>query len=349
MFEKQLTKTQKGLMFERMSMLISNGMSPQEVFIGLGDEFSIVKPKFDFCVNKVKNGESIVNSMNMVNLLSPSEFETLRAGETAGRLPQTLDSLAEFTETVQAQITVAKKAILPNVGYIIAAISVLYGMMLTVIPSIGQNIPASKKANFSVFKFSEIVINFHNNYAMYVGGALVLIIIMLIKKFSTYEGKDQILNFLLTVPVVKEGLLTFNLAMWSRQTSMMIQSGVSFSDVVKMTASSLPKQIRIGITTILKDVTTSGWQHALNKKHWPIDDPRRKWPPEVFGALSSGGDTGNLDKTLYRLSKGLEKSAARLINKSTSLISSITFALAASAIAYVMISVLTATLSGISK
>jgi type II secretory pathway component PulF len=348
-FEKRLTRHEKGLMFERMAMLISNGMSPQEVFRSLADEFKAASAKLEFCIGRVKNGESIVTAMNQVNLLSTSEYATLKAGETSGRLPQTLESLAEFTEIVENQISSAKKAIIPNIGYVIASIGVLYAMMLTIVPAIGGNVPANKRETFFVFKMSDAVIHFHNNYALYAAGLIAVLVIIAVQKASTQKGKDQITDMMLNTPIIKEGVMTFNLAMWARQTSMMIQSGVSFQDVISLTANTLPTQIRQGMNSILKDVSNIGWQNALNKKNWPENDKRRNWPPEVFGALRSGGDTGHLDVTLGKLSKSLEKTSGRLINKSTKTIGFITFIIAVLSVAFVLISVITATMSGISK
>lgn len=348
-FEKKLTRHQKGIMFERMSMLIANGMSPQEVFSSLADEFKVVQSKLEFCVGRVKGGESIVHSLNQVNLLTKSEYATLNAGETSGRLPQTLESLAEFTEMVENQVSSAKKAIIPNILYVIASIAVLYSMMLTIVPAIGGNIPAQKRETFFVFKMSDLIVFFHEHYSLYVLGAIVFLIGMVAQKMSTPEGKDQFLDWLLTIPFVKQGVLTFNLAMWAKQTSMMIQSGVSFNDVVTLTEGSLPNQIRIGMLSILKDVSDYGWQAASNKKSWPENDKRHEWPPEVFGALRSGGDTGNLDSTLGKLAKSLEKTSSRLINKSTKAISFITFIIAVLCVSFVLISVITATMSGIAK
>lgn len=348
-FEKKLTRQQKGLMFERMAMLISSGMSSQEVLSSLADEFKVAQAKFEYCIGRVRNGESLVQSMNQVNLLTKSEYATLNAGETSGRLPQTLEAMAEFTEMVENQVESAKKAIKPNIIYVLAAIFVLYFMMLTIIPSIGSNLPPQKRENFFAFKMSDAIVFFHENYAIYALAVILLVIVALVQKMSTQQGKDQFLDFLLKIPQIKQGILTFNLAMWAKQTAMMIQSGVSFNDVVALTAGTLPKQIRQGMMSVLKDVSEYGWQAASNKRNWPENDKRHEWPPEVFGALRSGGDTGNLDITLGKLAKSLEKTSVRLIAKFTKTISAITFAFAAMSVAFVMISVITATMSGIAK
>lgn len=348
-FDKQLTRHQKGILFERMSMLLANSMSSSEVFKALSEEFKIVSAKLDICAGKAKNGESIVSCMNQVHLLTPSEYATLSSGEAAGKLPETLESLSIFTEKIESQISSAKKAILPNVGYVILAATILYFMMLSIVPSIGANIDARKREKFFVFKLSDAVEHFHENYALIFIGVIVVLTFAIAKKLSTNEGKDQLTDFLLKLPSVSKGLLTFNLAMWARQSSMMLKSGVTFNDVIKMTSSSLPRTIRNGVNQILKDVSEFGWQKALNKKMWNENDSRREWPPEVFGALRSGGSTGNLDVSLEKLAVSLEKTSTRLINNTTKLFSFITFAIAASSVAFVIISVIMATMSGIAK
>lgn len=348
-FQKKLTREKKALMFERMGMLLSNSMSPAEVFTNLAEEFKVVAPQLTYCARKTKDGSSMIATMNEVKLLSRDELVTLSSGEKSGKLPETFESLASFGEIIDEQIKSVQKKVFPNLGYLFAAMAVLYGMMLFMVPNIAMNIKPEKQAKFAVFGLSEKVIYFHYNYAIYALVAVIALTILIANKLNTAQGKDAITNFLLKIPVIKDGILTFSLAMWAKQTSMMISAGVSFNDVIDLTANSLPLKIRLGMNNILKDVQASGWQSALNKKNWSDNDHRRTWPPEIFGALLSGGDTGTLEHTLNRLGISLEKSSRRIIERSTKILSTGTFMLAASSVAFVMISVITASMAGISK
>jgi type II secretory pathway component PulF len=349
MLIKTLSKRQKGLLFERIGMLLENGMSPPEIFSSLSDEFKKISDKLLVCLSKVNSGESIIESLNGVGLLTRSEYATLSAGEQSGKLPQTFASLTDYIESIDQQVSTAKKAILPNIGYVILSIAILYGMLISIIPSIAQNIKPVKRQQFFVFNLSDVTMHFHTNYAIYVLAAAVLLVLYITQKLNTQEGRDLLMDSMLKVPILKQGVLTFSLAMWARQTSMMMSAGVSFNDVLALTANTLPSAIRKGMNTILTDVSIQGWSFALNKKNWPEKDFRREWPPELFGALAAGGSTGNLEKTLGRLSISLERTSKRLIDISTKIVSLLAFFMAIGSVGFVMISVVTASLSGIAK
>ena len=345
----ELSLEEKSRLFERMSLMLDNSMSSTEVFEYCAEEFSNIERKLKICADLVIDGMSMVKAMNSVKLLSSTESTTLLGAEVAGDLPNALNSLAEYCETQARQIRQVIAKTVPNVAYLVLAFAVLYGLMLLVVPMFGQNLPAHKRAGMFVFKLSNFIQEFHEYFAMYALCGVLVGCVWLVRFLSSASGRKTILDILLVTPYVKKGVISFILGLWSKQAASMLKSGVSFNEVVDLTKDALPGKLSFGLSYTRDEVQRVGWSTALDKSSWHQLDIRRTWPPEIWGALKAGGDTGRLDLTLSNLSASLLRTSDRIISVSTETFSKVTFLIAAAAVGGVVVSVLFAMVAGISK
>lgn len=343
----------KAMLLERAGMLIENGMSLVEVADGLAVEFKPVRQALEKTKVRVRAGDSFVQCLGDYKVISRPEMTLLIASEMAGRLPEGLAELTKFIEFVEDQKSLLRKSVVPNLLKIVAALSVLYLILVTTVPTMAQRVSQKDQDGMLVFVMSKHLTYFQENYGMSALAGVGVLLVSLISYLSKQEFRAQFANWavrmMLKTPGVKKPILGFYLAIWARQGAMMVKSGISFKEFLQLTSTSFPVTIVKSLELMLVDVESHSWSKALNPKSWNAADPRHEWPLEFLGAMRAGGETGRLDEALGRLSNSLEKQSYRTLTKLAERIGFGTFIFAAGTVAFVVISILLSSLAGMNR
>ena len=236
------------------------------------------------------------------------------AGEEGGILDNVLNRLAVYIEKAEALKKKVKSALVYPSTIVGVAIIVVIVLMLFVIPifqkmfsSMGHTLPLP---TLIVIGISNLI----KKYILLLIVALVILIFMLKRYYSTERGKMAIDNFILKLPVFGMLLRKVAVARFSRTLSTLITSGVPILD---------------GLTITSKTAGSKPIEYAIMKARTSISEgetiaePLARseiFPPMVTQMIGVGESTGSLDSMLTKVADFYEEEVDVAVATLTSLL-----------------------------
>ena len=236
------------------------------------------------------------------------------AGEEGGILDNVLNRLAVYIEKAEALKKKVKSALVYPSTIVGVAIVVVIVLMLFVIPifqkmfaSMGHTLPLP---TLIVIGISNLI----KKYILLLIVALVILVFMLKRYYSTERGKMAIDNFILKLPVFGMLLRKVAVARFSRTLSTLITSGVPILD---------------GLTITSKTAGSKPIEYAIMKARTSISEgetiaePLARseiFPPMVTQMIGVGESTGSLDSMLTKVADFYEEEVDVAVATLTSLL-----------------------------
>jgi type IV pilus assembly protein PilC len=236
------------------------------------------------------------------------------AGEEGGILDNVLNRLAQYIEKAEALKKKVKSALVYPSTIVGVAILVVSVLMIFVIPvfekmfsSMGHTLPLP---TLIVIGISNIL----KRYILLLIVALVILIIMFKRYYSTDKGKMAVDSLILKLPVFGPLFRKVAVARFSRTLSTLITSGVPILD---------------GLTITSKTAGNRLIEHAIIKARTSISEGEtiaeplarsQAFPPMVTQMIGVGESTGSLDSMLSKIADFYEEEVDVAIATLTSLL-----------------------------
>jgi len=236
----------------------------------------------------------------------PRSFSTVyvamvRAGEAGGFLDVVLNQIADFRAREQDLKGRVKAAMVYPIILGVLAVGVLIFLLSFFIPrfagifqQFGENLPALTRA---IIAASHLV----RDYGLFVGGALVMAVILARRALATEGGRRKLEIVLLSTPMLGRVIAHFALVRFARMLGTLVGAGVPLIASLKVAREAIGNQTLADTVSRAIEQVQEGT--ALSRS---LSGSPRLFPPSVVEMVAVAEETGRLDKELLRLATAYE-------------------------------------------
>lgn len=264
---------------------------------------------------KIQKGQAFSSALKEHNDIFSSFYINMVAiGETSGKIDETLTRLADFKEK-ETEISgqVKSATVYPAFLLVVGSLSI-FVMIAFFIPrfanmfsSYGQILPLPTRI---VIKLSALLRSF-----WWVIAVIVAALWQLARNyFRSDEHKVTLDKFLLQLPLIKNLVQQFELARLSYALGLLLKSGVTMLESVKVAAQSVHNQY------LRKSL--AGFEEHIRKGHTLSDCLKgaKIFPTVLINTVAVGEESGELAEMLLKLAVLFENEGNRLVKTSVTLI-----------------------------
>ncbi|MAR06074.1 MAG: pilus assembly protein PilC [Cyanobium sp. NAT70] len=250
----------------------------------------------------------------------PKVFDQLsiamvEAGEAGGVLDESLKRLAKLLEDNAKLQNQIKGALGYPVAVLVIAILVFLGMTIFLIPTfagifadLGAELPAFTQL---LVDLSELL---RSVTALYAAGALLIMIWLFSRYYSTYKGRRSVDRIILKIPLFGELIMMTATAQFCRIFSSLTRAGVPILmslDISSQTAGN----------TIISDAILKSRNLVQEGVLLSTALIRQNVLPEMaLNMLSIGEETGEMDKMLSKVADFYEDEVGAMVKALTSML-----------------------------
>lgn len=263
----------------------------------------VFKKVIDQIGQQIKNGETFANSLsNHQNIFSPFYISVIKLGEESGNLQNSLKELAKQmakTSRLQAQI---KGALIYPAVILVSMMAIGVVMMTVIVPRI--------KVVFEQFELSLpwttrliiLVSELLSKYLLFTTLA-VLVAVSLIRWYLKRPTGQRLFYYLLMkLPVFNRLHQEFNSALFSRNLSSLITSGVHIAEALRITADTHRNvYYKNAMIRAAQEVQKGRTLYEI------IGEYPKLYPPMIIEILEVGEETGQLNSLLLSLAEFYEE------------------------------------------
>lgn len=263
----------------------------------------------------IESGKRLSESMAM----HPRVFDSLycnmvKAGEEAGILDVILLRLsvyAEKNEKIKGQV---KGALVMPAFIFSAAIVVVVGIIVFIIPKFEEIYKSSGK---ELPGLTQMVVNlslvFREQWYLIAGGAFLLFY-GIFYYLNTEEGKKNFDKAIISAPILGDVVQKVSVARMSRTMSTLLSSGINMLEVIDIASNTAGNYV---IETALKNCKES----VTVGKPFNVPLSRQKEIPQMVSQMVAIGEqSGSLDSMLAKVADFYEEEVENSIRAMTSLI-----------------------------
>ncbi len=285
---------------------------------------------------KIKGGGSFSTALldykdNFSNLY----ISLVKSGEASGKLGEILLRLADNLEKQREFKSKLKGALVYPVIIIIGMFVVMFIMVTFVLPKL---LGLYKDFNVELPLSTKILIGISGFSAKFWPVVLILIfvIVYFVKKYlNTKTGKKNLDKFSLKLPVIGNLISISALVESTRTLAILIGAGISILDALSIVIDSTDNSIfQEAFTNVSRKVEKGQSLGAAL-------DQEGIFPPILVQMSQVGEQTGNLDDTLFRLSKYFEMESEMSVKTMTTLIEPLILVFLGVGVGFLVMSVIT--------
>ncbi|MDX1608258.1 MAG: type II secretion system F family protein [Candidatus Spechtbacterales bacterium] len=291
--------------YRDLSIMIQSGLSMVESLRVLKEQLagSGVKKAVEAIASRVEGGEQLSRAMrDYPKYFSPYIIETIHAGETAGRLSETLYTISQ---DLQKDYEVRRKvisAITYPVLVIAVMIAVAIAMMIYILPQIAilfeefdAQMPLPTRILIGTGEF--FASNPFMLLALILGSAAAFFLAL-----RSEKGKYFIHSVILKTPVFKNLIKNYNLVIFFRALGSLVASGTPFVRSVEIAEKTVKNEVYRKTIASTRPALLHGVRLAEVLEPYP-----KLFPKQTQKIISVGESTGNLEKTFGRITEYYEE------------------------------------------
>jgi len=246
----------------------------------------------------ITDGRSFAESLEDI----PGSFDeyyraSVRAGESAGKLPEVMEHLAVHIEdrnrnrqTLQLALIYPALLALVSLGVIVALLTFVVPDIVRVFTARGAELPGLTRGLIAVSDWMQ-------RWGLISAGVIVVGVfggLALLRRPAIRLAWD---GWLTRVPLFSSLVLRLNSAQFSGTLATLVQSGVPLSDALQAAAGTVPNRfIRARVTQITRDVQDGA---VLSKSV----QASGVFPPMLIAMIASGEASGRLGDSLDRAAR----------------------------------------------
>ena len=314
----KIVKLEELVVFTRqLATLIKSGVTIVDSIRILGEQTT--NKQFRKVINQIeyniRNGETFSTSLAEHPKVFPSIFiNMVRAGETAGNLDDTLNSVANFFEKENKTKQKVKSAMTYPIVISVLAVVVTIFMLVKIVPGFvtmysdyGAELPLPTKI---VIGISNLIVD-----GWYILIALTLIFIIGLQGFKkTPQGKYYLDLLKLKTPIFGKLMQKAAMARFARTLGALLKSAVPILQSLTMVSQVVENEAVAKPIRESRESLRAG--NSLNeplKKHWVF-------PPLVTHMIAVGEETGSIDEMLNKVADFYEADVEAMTDQLKSLI-----------------------------
>lgn len=294
-------------------------------------------------IENLKNGKNLTESFIMTNSFSAFFIAMLKTGELSGNVDKIMDNLTDYySKEYKIKTKLKNISIYPVILIFMSYISFSF-MMVKVIPNFAR---LFENSNVKLPIISKIIINFSmvlKQHFFLVNFSMVFIIAVTIYYIKTNKNIKMKLDRLkFQIPKIKDFFLIAYTVKFSRSLEIMISSGVSIIEAVKITMKLnnnmyIVKKLNYTLESIKKGNKISDSLEMIDL-----------FPILFISVLRSGEKSGEFDASLKTVTEFYEQELELEIDKILRLIEPIVIAVIGIIISVIIIGILIPILDSVS-
>ena len=337
-FSKKKPKKLEVVSFTReLATLLESGvgMGPSLKMLGEQRKNSMLGEAVLEIAEDLNAGATIAESMARHPDVFPKIYvRTVSSADRGAPLATSLLQAAEFMDTAASAIAQAKRALIypalvltVGLGVVIMLLTVSLPQMIGLFENLGSQLPLPTRILIAISDFLRA-------YPLFVLGALVSLAGAFIKFRTTQRGRLYIHQTMLKTPVLKDVVISSDLARACGALASLTQVGMPVPDALDVARDTVGNEvIRKALTDARQGlIAGEGLAGPLEKAEL--------FPNTFIQTLKVAEDTGTLDANLKRMSEFYQKDAQEKVKAMVSLIEPMATVVVALAVGFVALSVI---------
>ncbi|MBE0439968.1 MAG: type II secretion system F family protein [Gammaproteobacteria bacterium] len=289
--------------FRQMSFMLRAGLSIAHALELAQTQMS--SPRLNLVVRlmlkDIESGLAMSVAMKKHNDVFPDMAVNLVvAGENTGDLDAIMDRLALHMEKKAALKAQTINAMIYPSIVVLAAIGVGTFMVLKIIPKFAQFLLGKGKVLPPSTQMLIDISDYVRENGLLIIAAVIAFIVSVLLAYQTKAGRLAVDKALLRVPIIGTMLVTGAMAQMTWALSILLRSGVTIFDALKITGNLMNNRVYIDKLQQASAKIMQGRDMASS-----IDHPRI--PALVTQMIAVGENTGSLDQVLQELGIYYEK------------------------------------------
>jgi len=241
-------------------------------------------------------------------IFSPFYIAMVKSGETAGKLSQSLNYLADHLEREYHLTSRVMGAMLYPALVVLVILVVLFVMMFYIIPQLtkvleetGQALPLVTQL---IIKLSILL----RKWGVFLFVFFVILVISFQRYIKTSEGKKNLDKIFLRLPLIGSSLKMVYLSRFAENLSTLVSGGLPIAQALETTGEIVGNTVYKEIIFLARDEVRKGENISSVLQGYP-----EIFPPVFCQMTLVGEKTGTLDKTLLNLVDFYQKEVDRNI------------------------------------
>lgn len=286
--------------------------------------------------NDIKAGNSFSSALKKYpNNFSGLYVALVRSGEASGKLGEILLRLADNLEKEREFKSRLKGALIYPAIILVGMFIVMFIMITFVIPKL---LNLYKDFNVTLPLTTQILIaisSFSVRFWPLIIISLLASLYFLKKYFQTKIGKNNLDVFMLKLPIIGRVISISALVDSTRTLAILVSSGVSILDALAIVVDTAENMVYKKAFERVSQKIEKGQSLGVSLEQEGI------FPPILVQMSHVGEQTGNLDDTLFRLSKYFETESEIAIKSMTTLIEPAILVILGFGVGFLVMSVIT--------
>lgn len=328
---------QTAFFYRHLAHMVASGIPilPVLVLISQQTEHEEFRAIVENLKEKVRQGQPLSEAMNLYpGVFNAFDVAMIRAGESAGRLDESLKRIADYRESQEALLSKVRSALAYPAFIVIAGCLTMAFMLIYVIPQfskffadLGQELPLLTRWLIQLSR------GLQSLWLFFAAGAAAFFYILR----SALRNEDRRMAWdraMLGLPKVGRLILMIQVARLARTLELLIKSGIPVLMSLKI---AIPVIGNGAIKKELKDCCA-----ALEKGGYLSEGLRqsRIFPPFVIHLVRIGEESGKLDDSLAEIAAWYEQDVAETIKIMTQLLEPVMILLVGGILGLVVLAVL---------
>jgi len=301
----------------QLSTMFSAGLTIEKAITDLEKEekhkkFAKVLRKIS---DDIRKGFSLSEAMEQhPGVFNPLYVSLVKAGEVSGTLHTVLDELSDYLEKIEDTRRKVTSAMAYPVFILIFLSGVVWAMFYYIIPMFA-GVYADFNADLPAP--TTLAINISNFIVNHVFGTILILILAVFGFFLIYltdRGRYVMDSLKLRIPVIGNVINNSIMSKFSRTFSILMAAGVPIMDTMELTENVVQNAVVEGAVRRARVMVKEGYGVANAFRRTGM------FPPTLLQMISTGEETGDMDKLLSKAAQFYEKLVDSVIDRLTSLI-----------------------------
>jgi type II secretory pathway component PulF len=301
----------------QLSTMFSAGLTIEKAITDLEKEekhkkFAKVLRKIS---DDIRKGFSLSEAMEQhPGVFNPLYVALVKAGEVSGTLHTVLDELSDYLEKIEDTRRKVTSAMAYPAFIMVFLMGVVWVMFYYIIPlfagvyaDFNADLPAPTTIAINISNF--IVANVFATILM-----LILAVFGLFLVYLTDRGRYVMDSMKLKIPVVGGVIKNSIMSKFSRTFSILMAAGVPIMDTMELTENVVQNAVVEAAVRKARVMVKEGYGVANAFRRTGM------FPPTLLQMISTGEETGDMDKLLGKAAQFYEKLVDSVIDRLTSLI-----------------------------
>jgi len=297
---------------------------------------SLFQEKILRMAESVEGGASLSKTCaRFPDVFSPFYISMVKSGETAGKLSDALEYLADHLERESDFYSRVWGAMLYPVMVVLVMVAVIAVMIFFVFPQLAAIIEETGQEPPLMTKIVFGLIGFFKKWIIVIIIATITAILFIFQYLKTKEGKSLFDRFSLKIPIIKNLLRMIYLARFAENLSTLTSGGVAIAQALEVSGEVVGNEVYKKIILETRDEVRKGEPiHSVLGRH------PNAFPPVFTQMTLIGEKTGTLDQTLMHLVSFYQKEVDRALENVLTLLVPLTMIILGAVVGGLIASVL---------